>query len=632
MARSSGHISYVMAILMTVLCLYLATDMTHARSPVTYFVGDKDGWGVTIPMDSWAQGKTFYAGDILVFKYDYQDGNLWVVNSTGYETCTANEGAKLYESGYEKIQLPCGFSYYIGIYDPADCSAGTSSPSPPPTPPSRPPFRPAGIAQPSKPETKSKLSPSLSRAKSNVAAIIASLSGSQSPSRGVATPTRLANQQSGSPLKKPESLKTEEQKVTMKEKPNPVIKKPPISRLEQKEAEEAQEQRKKKEAEKRDAQEKKKVLLKDMERKSETSQGQHKITETESNQQPGSPIKRPESIRTEEQKAIMNEKLEREAGKNINPVIEKPPIVRSDRKEGEAAQEQRKKTELEKLAEQERKKVQGQQKKIETGNLAVQETKRDLQAASKEDATRSRTTRHITAASDLSERKTQNRTEIHSGDNHQKAKGVATGNPRDMIGEGTSSMSKRIKEDVRDGVSKLTWGKSNGDEKTVSVYTLTGENRGATMAIASDKDKKDGEVHIRRGYKSNPNESPNTSTTETEGETSKGKTPKENEDEEEARFRAYVNGNTQGINNSIVLESSVRENDPGIHMSIKFEETKKEVTIPPEKKPEKLKNETRVRRRCLRGLLAESSESENPLKPRKHGCRFKCKDKDIENT
>ncbi|KAF3519328.1 hypothetical protein DY000_02063952 [Brassica cretica] len=202
-------------------------------------------------------------------------------------------------------------------------------------------------------------------------------------------------------------------------------------------------------------------------------------------------------------------------------------------------------------------------------------------------------------------------------------------------------MSRKIKEDIRDGLSKLTWGKSNGDnEKSVSVFTLTGENRGANMAIGSEKDKKDGEVHIRRGYKTNPDESPETTATETEGGTRPY--PKDNV-EEDARVRAYVNGNSQGVNNSIICDSSVQQNDPGIHMNLKFEKSmKKDETVSPpenavEKKPatEKvLKYEPRVRRRCLRGLLAETSESDpgNPSKPRRHGCRFTCKDKDIENT
>ncbi|XP_020889648.1 nucleolar and coiled-body phosphoprotein 1 [Arabidopsis lyrata subsp. lyrata] len=505
---------------------------------------------------------------------------------------------------------------FFSSNSPSRLSSGTSSPSPPPTPPpppSRPPFRPAGIAQPSKPEKRSKVSPSLSKSRSNVAALAASSPASQLPSSGAATPTRLVkqtNQQSASPSKKLDSLRIEEQKVTTKEKPpgetknvageniNPVKEKPPIARLEEhlerKETEAVQEQRKKTEAERLVMQENKKVLPEGNGEKSASDIGQQKSKEIE-------------KLVLQERKKVLHEgsgeKLETD---------------------------------------------QGQQKSKETEKLASQETKRPLQVVGREDTTRSKTTRHIAAASettrgprDLPEKKTetQNRTEIHTDDNHQKPKGALTsnlGNPRVTTGQGSSSsMSRKIKEDIRDGISKLTWGKGNGDEKSVNVYTLTGENKGATMGIGSEKDKKDGEVHIRRGYKSNPDESPNTTTMETEN-------PKDDEAEEEARLKAYINGNTQGINNSIVVESSISENDPGVHMSLKLEISKKEVINPAEnveeeKKPETVtatKNEPRVRRRCLRGLLAESSGSDpdNPLKPRRHGCRFTCKDKDIEKT
>ncbi|EOA35043.1 hypothetical protein CARUB_v10020148mg [Capsella rubella] len=513
------------------------------------------------------------------------------------------------------------FRFYIPFFSsnsPSRLSSGTSSsPSPPPTPsPStRPPFRPAGIAQPSKPETKPKATPSLSRVRSNGAAIAAALSAS--PSRGTATPTRLAKpttQQLGSPSKKLESPRKEEKKVTMKEKPsrdtenvvsekiNPVTEKPPIARpeenLERKETDAVQEQRKKTEAEKQAVQEKKKALPEGSgEKKSAADQGQQKRKEIE-------------KLAVQERKEVLHD---------------------GGREKSEADQ--------------------GQQKRNEKEKLALQETKRALQTAGREDTTLSKSTRHMAAASgaprDLPERetKTQNRTEIHTDGDHQKTKVASTsntGNPRVTNGQGSSSMSKKIKEDIKDGISKLTWGKSNGDEKSVNVYTLTGENRGATMGISSEKDKKDGEVHIRRGYRSNPDESPNTTATEPEG----GRNPKDyDEEKEEARFRAYINGNTQGINNSIIVESSVSENDPGVHMSLTFEKSMKEIINPPEKNvtekrpetekvTEKVRNEPRVRRRCLRGLLAESSESEpgNPLKSRRHGCRFTCKDKDIENT
>ncbi|KAG7646686.1 Phytocyanin domain [Arabidopsis thaliana x Arabidopsis arenosa] len=129
MAQSSGHVSYVavtvpIAIVMTVLCLFLAKAVTYARRPTTYIVGDDDGWDPVVPMDTWARGKTFYAGDILEFKYDYQRFNLIVVNRTGYETCEANVGAVEYSSGDDKIQLHYGYNYFIGTYTPEDCTTG----------------------------------------------------------------------------------------------------------------------------------------------------------------------------------------------------------------------------------------------------------------------------------------------------------------------------------------------------------------------------------------------------------------------------------------------------------------------------------------------------------------------------
>lgn len=523
-------------------------------------------------------------------------------------------------------------------------SSGTSSPSPPPTPPtsSRPPFRPGGIAQPSKPatsqETKPKVSPSLSRAKSNAGAIAASSSASQLPSRGAATPSRLAKQsnQSGSPVKKPESVRAEEQKVAMNDKSsrevikeagensNTVAEKPPVARSEQKEAKEAQEQRrreveklavvdrdskttqeqqKSKETEKLAPEEKKKGLSKNMEEKTKTAQEQLKS-------------KVAEKLAVEEKKTGFQEDTE-EKTKTADEteklaMEEKEKVLQNHMEENsKTAQEQQRRKETEKLADQEKKKVlhkdmEENSKEQQKSKLAAQERHTALKTVGREDATQSKTTQNITAAK-----------------------------------EGSSSMSRKIKEDIRDGLSKLTWGKSNGDnEKSVSVFTLTGENRGANMAIGSEKDKKDGEVHIRRGYKTNPDESPETTATETEGGTRPY--PKDNV-EEDARVRAYVNGNSQGVNNSIICDSSVQQNDPGIHMNLKFEKSmKKDETVSPpenavEKKPatEKvLKYEPRVRRRCLRGLLAETSESDpgNPSKPRRHGCRFTCKDKDIENT
>ncbi|CAN6937367.1 unnamed protein product, partial [Brassica oleracea] len=63
MARSSAKAT--IATLLTVICFFLPGCLTHHRSPTTYIVGDEFGWDLSIPADTWASDKTFYAGDIL---------------------------------------------------------------------------------------------------------------------------------------------------------------------------------------------------------------------------------------------------------------------------------------------------------------------------------------------------------------------------------------------------------------------------------------------------------------------------------------------------------------------------------------------------------------------------------------
>ena len=209
-------------------------------------------------------------------------------------------------------------------------------------------------------------------------------------------------------------------------------------------------------------------------------------------------------------------------------------------------------------------------------------------------------------------------------------------------------LHKEIREDISKFVHKMATGqpKLPTDEKSISVLTLAGENRGASFHLGSESTKKDGLVHIHRGYKINPDDSPD-ATTDGEG-SSRGRKPKDSMTKENPAPKAYVNNNTQSINNSVVFESSVSERNPGVHLeflhnltestksSAKAEliETRKaEFNITP---AEKLTHEPIVRRRCLRGLFAEPSDSDpdNPEKPRRHGCRYSCgqnnKEKEIE--
>ncbi|CAN8292777.1 unnamed protein product [Cochlearia groenlandica] len=119
MARSSIHI-----ITITMLCMFLVNSLTNARSPTTYMVGDKNGWNLVGSGDGWARDKTFYAGDILVFRYDPKRYDMCIVNQTGYEMCTPNEGATVLSSGEDKISLAYGGNYFIGTRNPFDCFNG----------------------------------------------------------------------------------------------------------------------------------------------------------------------------------------------------------------------------------------------------------------------------------------------------------------------------------------------------------------------------------------------------------------------------------------------------------------------------------------------------------------------------
>ncbi|ESW08596.1 hypothetical protein PHAVU_009G058700 [Phaseolus vulgaris] len=145
------------------------------------------------------------------------------------------------------------------------------------------------------------------------------------------------------------------------------------------------------------------------------------------------------------------------------------------------------------------------------------------------------------------------------------------------------------------------------DDKTVSVVTLAGDNRGVTMHVAGS--------HSTRP---NPEGKRSTSTEKDEA----GKT--------------YVNSNIQSINNSIMSHGTINGRDPGVRVILPqqpqpdvkepcLEKPKAEVSI---NRVERVPYRPVVRRRCLRGLFLEPSDSEhdNPDKPRRHGCKVRCGD------
>ncbi|KAJ0024335.1 hypothetical protein Pint_08978 [Pistacia integerrima] len=199
-------------------------------------------------------------------------------------------------------------------------------------------------------------------------------------------------------------------------------------------------------------------------------------------------------------------------------------------------------------------------------------------------------------------------------------------------------LHKEIKDDILKFTHRLTLGNSKQtmDGKQVSIMTLAGENRGASMLLGSESAKKDGSVHIHRGYKIDSNEI-HESTTDGEG-SSKERIPRDPIAGKDKETKVHINSNVQSINSSILSESSVNERNPGVQLDFSHnqaEHTKS--TIQPEsaetRKAEysitpaqNLTYQPTIRRRCLRGLFLEPSDSDpdNPEKPRRHGCLYSC--------
>ncbi|KAK6115331.1 hypothetical protein DH2020_007600 [Rehmannia glutinosa] len=204
------------------------------------------------------------------------------------------------------------------------------------------------------------------------------------------------------------------------------------------------------------------------------------------------------------------------------------------------------------------------------------------------------------------------------------------------------SLNKEIMDDISTIVNQTAIGGTKNAiyDRHVSIITLAGENRGASMQMGYNSSKG---VHIHRGYKIKPDENAE-ATTDGEG-SFKGKQSEDAKATEDQPTEAYVNNNAQGINNSIVFNASIAERNPGVHMVVthvpKEPIQSSEKTSPLEtrkaefnmSRAEKLTYEPTVRRRCLKGLLLETSDSdpENPEKPRRHGCRVGCQRKEKED-
>jgi hypothetical protein len=115
------------AMLAVALLLVSSAAVAHGA---TYIVGDSNHWEVPgeggsnkTYLNDWLVGKSFVAGDSVVFTYTAGRHNVLTVNADAYTACTLTTPLVRSTTGNDSLILVAGPNYYIcGI--PGHCSGG----------------------------------------------------------------------------------------------------------------------------------------------------------------------------------------------------------------------------------------------------------------------------------------------------------------------------------------------------------------------------------------------------------------------------------------------------------------------------------------------------------------------------
>ncbi|TKY64649.1 Lamin protein [Spatholobus suberectus] len=119
------------ALLLLISVVVTATD---------HIVGANRGWNAGINYTLWANNHTFYVGDLISFRYQKNQYNVFEVNQTGYDNCTTEGAVGNWSSGKDFIPLNEAKRYYF-ICGNGQCFSGMKVsvlvhplPSPPTSP------------------------------------------------------------------------------------------------------------------------------------------------------------------------------------------------------------------------------------------------------------------------------------------------------------------------------------------------------------------------------------------------------------------------------------------------------------------------------------------------------------------
>ncbi|KAL4602428.1 hypothetical protein ACB092_10G052900 [Castanea dentata] len=93
--------------------LYLLIICENAQG-AEYVVGGKIGWDLDPSVFHWPEGKSFKAGDVLIFKYSNPLFKVEQVTKTQFDNCYSDYNPiKTYDSGHDKVKVEKGTTYFI---------------------------------------------------------------------------------------------------------------------------------------------------------------------------------------------------------------------------------------------------------------------------------------------------------------------------------------------------------------------------------------------------------------------------------------------------------------------------------------------------------------------------------------
>ncbi|KAL0429727.1 UNVERIFIED_CONTAM: Blue copper protein [Sesamum radiatum] len=87
--------------------------LLSSAAATDHIVGANKGWNPGINYTLWANNQTFYVGDLISFRYQKTQYNVFRVNKTGYDNCTTEGATGNWSSGKDFILLDKAKRYYF---------------------------------------------------------------------------------------------------------------------------------------------------------------------------------------------------------------------------------------------------------------------------------------------------------------------------------------------------------------------------------------------------------------------------------------------------------------------------------------------------------------------------------------